>query len=60
MFDNSKIKQFVPDFHATVTLRAGIRRALDRFAADEARRRVEEAVHSEMDRILRVYTGVTT
>jgi len=60
VFDNSKIKEFVPDFQATVTFRDGIRRTLDWFAADEERRRTDEAVHTEMDRILRVYAGATT
>ena len=60
VFDNSKIKEFVPDFQATVTLRDGIRRTLDWFAADEGRRRADESVHTEMDRILRVYAGATT
>jgi nucleoside-diphosphate-sugar epimerase len=55
VFDNSKIKEFVPGFQATVTFREGIRRTLDWFAADEERRRVDEAVHAEMDRILAVY-----
>ena len=60
VFDNTKIKEFVPDFQATVTFRDGIRRTLDWFAADEERRRVDEAVNTEMDRILRVYAGATT
>ncbi len=60
VFDNSKIKEFVPDFQATVTFRDGIRRTLDWFAGDEERRRADEAVHTEMDRILRVYAGATT
>ena len=60
VFDNSKIKEFVPDFQATVTFRDGIRRTLDWFAADEERRRTDEAVHKEMDRILRVYAGAAT
>ena len=60
VFDNSKIKEFVPDFRATVTFRDGTRRTLDWFAADEQRRRVDEAVHAEMDRILGVYAGATT
>jgi nucleoside-diphosphate-sugar epimerase len=57
VFDNSKIKEFVPDFQATIGFRDGIRRTLDWFAADEHRRRVDETVHSEMDRILRAYAG---
>ena len=59
VFDNSKIKAFVPGFEAIVPFRDGIRRTLAWFAADEKRRLVDEGVHAEMDRILRVYAGAT-
>jgi nucleoside-diphosphate-sugar epimerase len=59
VFDNTKIKQFVPDYQATVTFREGIRRTLAWFAADGRRRHVDDAVNAEMDRILRAYTGAT-
>jgi nucleoside-diphosphate-sugar epimerase len=55
VFDNSKIKAFVPGFEATIPLREGIRRTLAWFAADEKRRRIDEAVNAEMDHILQVY-----
>ena len=35
VFDNSKIKAFVPGFQATVPFREGIRRTLAWFAADD-------------------------
>ncbi len=57
VFDNSKIKSFVPGFEATVPFRDGIRRTLDWFSADAARRTVDEAVNSEMDHILALYAG---
>ena len=57
VFDNSKIKEFVPGFQATIAFRDGIRRTLDWFAADAQRRRVDEAVNAEMDLILRAYAG---
>ncbi len=56
-YDNSKIKAFVPGFQATIPFREGIRRTLAWFAADERRRRVDEAVNAEMDRILAAYAG---
>jgi nucleoside-diphosphate-sugar epimerase len=59
VFDNSKIKAFVPGFQATIPFRDGIRRTLAWFAADEKRRRVDETVHEEMDRILRAYAGAS-
>jgi hypothetical protein len=57
VFDNSKIKAFVPGFQASIPFRDGIRRTLAWFAADESRRRIDEAVNAEMDRILKVYAG---
>ena len=55
VFDNSKIKAFVPGFQAAIRFRDGIRRTLAWFAADEKRRYVDEAVQAEMDRILEAY-----
>jgi len=57
VFDNSKIKAFVPGFEAIVPFRDGIRRTLAWFAADEKRQLVDDGVNAEMDRILRVYAG---
>ena len=57
VFDNSKIKAFVPGFQAATQFRDGIRRTLAWFAADEGRRRVDDAVNAEIDRILAVYTA---
>ncbi len=57
VFDNGKIKTFVPGFQATIPFREGIRRTLAWFAADERRRRVEAGVNAEMDRILAAYAG---
>jgi nucleoside-diphosphate-sugar epimerase len=55
VFDNSKIKSVVPGFEATVPFAEGIRRTLSWFGADEARRRVDEGMDAEMDRILELY-----
>jgi nucleoside-diphosphate-sugar epimerase len=59
VFDNAKVKSFVPGFQATIPFREGIRRTLAWFAADERRQRVDEAVHAEMDRILAAYAGAS-
>jgi nucleoside-diphosphate-sugar epimerase len=56
VFDNSKVKEFVPGFQATVPFHDGIRRTLEWFSADERRREVDPAVNAEMDRILAAYT----
>jgi len=55
VFDNSKIKSFVPGFQAVIPFREGVRRTLDWFDADPARKRVDVAVNEEMDRILAAY-----
>ena len=60
VFDNSKIKMFVPGFQAVIPFREGVRRTAAWFAADERRRRIDEAVNTEMDRILKVYAGKLT
>ena len=57
VFDNSKIKAFVPGFQATIPFRDGIRRTLAWFAADEKRQHIDEAVQKEMDLILKAYEG---
>jgi nucleoside-diphosphate-sugar epimerase len=55
VFDNSKIKAFVPGYQAAIPFRAGIRRTLAWFAADAQRQRIDAAVNAEMDRILEAY-----
>lgn len=57
IFDNSKIKTFVPGFQAVIPFREGIRRTLAWFDADEKRRWVNEDVNKEMDRIIAAYEG---
>jgi nucleoside-diphosphate-sugar epimerase len=58
VFDNSKIKTFVPGFQAMIPFREGIRRTLDWFAADEKRRRIDEGVNQEMDILLKAYEEI--
>ncbi len=57
VFDNSKIKTFVPGFQAVIPFREGIRRTLAWFHADAQRQRVDEGVNAQMDRILAAYSG---
>jgi nucleoside-diphosphate-sugar epimerase len=57
IFDNSKIKTFVPGFQATIPFREGIRRTLAWFDADASRRRIDAGVNAEMDKILQAYGG---
>lgn len=52
MFDNSKIKRFVPDFTAAVPWAEGVRRALAWHEADPGRRCVDEEADRLWDRIV--------
>jgi nucleoside-diphosphate-sugar epimerase len=54
MFDNTKIKSWVPGFRCEIPFREGIRRTLAQFDANPASRRVDEAVNRDLDHILRV------
>ena len=56
VFDNSKIKSFVPDFQATISFREGMRRTLEWFAADKKRQKINEQVNTEIDQIINAYT----
>ncbi len=55
VFDNSKIKAFVPEFKAVIPFREGVRRTLASFEADEKRLRINDEVNEEMNRILAAY-----
>ena len=55
IFDNSKIKTFVPGFQCVIPLREGMRRTLAWFHADPARQRVDPAINATLDRILAAY-----
>ena len=59
IFDNSKIKSLVPEFQATIPFHVGIRKTLAWFDEDESRKRVDDAVNQQMDRILAVYKGLS-
>jgi nucleoside-diphosphate-sugar epimerase len=55
VFDNSKIKRFVPHFAATIPFREGIKKTLAWFEADPKRLVVNPATHEKMDRIIRFH-----
>jgi nucleoside-diphosphate-sugar epimerase len=55
VFDNSKIKRFVPDFVATTRFRDGIARTIAWFDADPARRVVDEAAGRRWDVLIAAY-----
>lgn len=55
VFDNSKIKRFVPEFECVVPFADGVRRALAWFEADPARQTIEEGANQHWDRIISAY-----
>ncbi len=55
VFDNTKIKRFVPDYCATVCFAEGIRRTLAWFDADPARRQVDSALDAAYDHLIAGY-----
>lgn len=55
IFDNSKIKRFVPDYCATIPFSEGFKKTLAWFEADLARQIVLDETNEMMERILRLY-----
>jgi len=55
VFDNTKIKRFVPDYCATVPYTEGIRRTLAWFDADPARQVVDEPANARWDKLIEAY-----
>jgi nucleoside-diphosphate-sugar epimerase len=60
VFDNSKIRRFVPDFRCKVSWAEGVRRAIAWHEADPARRSVDEGADRTWDRILAAYERAFT
>ena len=58
IFDNSKIKRFVPGFEATITFRKGIKKTVQWFEADPARMVIDESNNRFMDTVLEAYREV--
>ena len=55
LFDNSKIKRFVPGFQAVIPFRTGIRRTVEWFEEVSSRMRVVPEKNAQIDRILAAY-----
>jgi nucleoside-diphosphate-sugar epimerase len=60
VFDNSKIKRFVPGYCATVPFGQGIRRTLAWFDADAARRQIDEDANRQWDRLIEAWERGTS
>jgi len=55
VFDNSKIKRFVPDYCATVPFAQGIRQSLAWFNADPARKIIDSQSNATLDKLIAAY-----
>jgi hypothetical protein len=55
VFDNTKIKRFVPDFHCEVSWAEGVRRSLAWFQTDPARQTIDAAMNHTWDTIIAAY-----
>jgi nucleoside-diphosphate-sugar epimerase len=60
VFDNSKIKRFVPDYCATVPFAQGIQRTIDWFDADPARQIIDHEANAKWDTIIDAYEAGLT
>ena len=57
IFDNSKIKRFVPGFDAKITFKAGIKKTVQWFEAEPSRMVIDEGNNSFIDAVLKAYKG---
>ena len=55
IFDNTKIKTFVPEFNATITFKVGIKRTIDWFEADPSRMVINPETEAQIEKILGAY-----
>ena len=55
VFDNTKIKRFVPGYCATTSFAEGIRQTLAWFNADPARKQIDTARNAALDQVIDAY-----
>ena len=55
IFDNTKIKSFVPDFVATIPFKQGIKKTIDWMEEDPSRMNINPETEAMMERILSAY-----
>jgi nucleoside-diphosphate-sugar epimerase len=59
VFDNSKIKRFVPGFQAIIPWHVGVRRTLAWFEADPARQIIKPEINQTLDHYLAAWRAVS-
>lgn len=55
IFDNTKIRRFVPGFDAFVRYRDGIRRTLEWFDADQSRQQIDAELDTKWSKLIAAY-----
>lgn len=55
IFDNSKIKQFVPNFNATIPFKSGIKKTVEWFEAEPSRMVINKENNDFIDKVLQAY-----
>src|SRR5580658_3337473 len=55
VFDNTKIKRFVPSYQATTTFAQGIRQSLAWFDADPSRKQIDHMANATLDKLISTY-----
>jgi nucleoside-diphosphate-sugar epimerase len=55
VFDNTKIKRFVPGYCATTSFAEGIRRSLAWFDANPSRKRIDQDANAVLDKLIAAY-----
>ncbi len=58
IFDNSKIKKFVPSFKATIPFSEGIKKVLAWFDEDNTRKFIDDEINKKIDKIIKAYEKV--
>jgi len=57
VFDNTKIKRFVPGYCAKVPYAEGIKRTIEWFDADPRRKQIDDEMNVQWDQLMDVYEG---
>jgi nucleoside-diphosphate-sugar epimerase len=55
VFDNSKIKRFVPGYRAKTPFAQGIQRTIEWFDADPSRKQIDEDANASWDKLIHAY-----
>jgi nucleoside-diphosphate-sugar epimerase len=57
IFDNSKLKRFVPDFVCRKPFRTGIRESVEWLRADPSRKKIDDTVNATIEKVFSAWRG---